>query len=70
MAALLSALVPGLGHIYAGENTKGRVLVAIDLGLIALMAIIAIFFQTGIAKAWLSLDWLALIMFGFCTAGS
>lgn len=64
MAALLSALVPGLGHIYAGENTKGRVLVAIDLGLIALMAIIAIFFQTGIAKAWLSLDWLALIMFG------
>lgn len=64
MAALLSALVPGVGHIYANENTKGRILVAIDAGLIAVLAIVALFFQTGAIKAWASLDTLALIMVG------
>ena len=56
--------MPGLGHLYAGENTKGRTLVAIDLGLIALLAIVAFFFKTGAIKAWASLDTLALIMLG------
>ncbi len=56
--------MPGLGHLYAGEKTKGRILVAIDLGLVALLAVVALFFKTGAVKAWASLDTLALIMFG------
>lgn len=64
MASLLSALVPGTGHVYAGENTRGRLLVAIDLALIAALGIAVVFFRTGVLKAWASLDSLALIMVG------
>jgi polyisoprenyl-teichoic acid--peptidoglycan teichoic acid transferase len=64
LASLLSALVPGLGHLYAGDRERGRVLVAIDAALIAALAVAALFFRTGVLKAWASLDSLALIMVG------
>lgn len=62
--------MPGIGHIYANENNRGRLLVAVDLGLIAVLAIVALFFQTGVVKAWVSLDGLALIMFGNLVLGT
>lgn len=64
VASFLSALLPGTGQVYAGDTRRGRILIGIDLGLIALLVIVALFFQTGAIKAWASLDTLALIMFG------
>jgi len=36
LAALLSLLVPGLGHVYAGDAKKGGILVGIEFGLLLL----------------------------------
>lgn len=64
LAALLSALIPGAGHIYAGARERGRLLVAIDLVLIALLLVAVLFFQTEALKAWASLSSLGLLMAG------
>jgi polyisoprenyl-teichoic acid--peptidoglycan teichoic acid transferase len=64
VAALLSAVLPGAGHIYAGDRYRGRRLIVIDLALIALLVVAVFFFRSEIAKAWLSLSSLSLIMVG------
>lgn len=64
LASLLSALVPGAGHIYAGDRLRGRRLILIDLALITVVVIAAFFFRAEILKAWLSLSALSLIMVG------
>ncbi|MGB7860117.1 MAG: LCP family protein [Acidimicrobiia bacterium] len=64
LAALLSALIPGLGQIRAGDRRRGVRLVIIDLVLVALFVIALLFFQTSVLKAWASLPTLSLIMVG------
>ena len=64
LAALLSALIPGAGHVYAGERERGKQLIVIDLALIAAVVIAVLFFQTEVLKAWASLSSLALLMTG------
>ena len=62
LAALLSALVPGSGQIYAGKGKRGLWLIAIDAVIVALAVIAAVFFQGEVLKAWASLPSLSLIM--------
>ncbi len=62
VAALLSALIPGTGHIYAGDRARGRRLILIDAALLLLVVVGLFFFRSDVAKAWLSLSSLALIM--------
>lgn len=64
MASLLSALIPGAGQVYAGDRERGRRLIAIDLGLLALLVVAVTFFQSEVLKAWASLATLSLIMVG------
>ena len=64
LAALLSALIPGAGHVYAGQRERGRRLIVIDVALIVAMVIAVLFFQTEVLKAWASLSSLALLMTG------
>lgn len=62
VSALLSAIVPGLGHIYAGHRARGRRLILIDLALLASLVVVGLFFRSEILKAWVSLSSLSLIM--------
>lgn len=62
LAALLSAILPGAGHIYAGRADRGRWLIVIDIALVAAVVGSAVFFQSEILKAWASLPSLSLIM--------
>jgi polyisoprenyl-teichoic acid--peptidoglycan teichoic acid transferase len=62
VAAFLSALIPGLGQLYAGERGRGRRLLLIDLALLAFLVVAFLFFQSEVLKAWASLSSLALIM--------
>lgn len=62
LAALLSAVAPGVGHIYAGQNERGRRLVAIDMIIVALAAIVIFFFRGEVLKIWASLPSLSLMM--------
>lgn len=62
LAALLSALVPGAGHIYAGHGVRGRRLIAIDIGLVAAVVFAVVFFRGEVLKAWASLPSLSMIM--------
>lgn len=64
LAAFLSALIPGAGHLYAGERRRGIRLIAIDVALIALLIGGVLFFQTEILKVWASLSSLSLLMAG------
>lgn len=64
LASLLSALIPGLGHIYAGDRRRGRVMLAVDLALIALLAVVAVFLKVGAMKVLVSPDGLSLVMAG------
>lgn len=64
MASLLSALLPGAGHVYAGDVKRGRRLIAIDFGMIALLLVVVLFFKMDAVKAWATLNTLALIMLG------
>ena len=63
IAALASAIVPGVGHFIAGDARKGRILIAID---IVILAIIAFFFRDRVAALtlWLQPTSLALMMVG------
>ena len=62
LAALLSSLAPGAGHIYAGHDERGRRLLAIDVVLIAMAVVAVVFFRGEVLKAWASLSSLSLIM--------
>lgn len=62
LASLYSALIPGAGHIYAGDRERGRILVLIDLALVAIAIVGVAFFRGEILKAWASLPTLSLIM--------
>lgn len=64
IAALFSALIPGAGHLYAGDRTRGVRLVVVDAILIVLFVISVLFFQTEVLKAWASLPSLSLVMVG------
>jgi LCP family protein required for cell wall assembly len=64
VASLFSALIPGAGQVYAGDGERGRRLIAIDLGLVVVMVLAAVFFQSEVLKAWASLTSLSLIMVG------
>lgn len=64
VASLFSALIPGSGHIYAGDRDRGVRLIAIDVGLVVLFGVSVLFFQTEVLKAWASLPSLSLIMVG------
>jgi LCP family protein required for cell wall assembly len=62
LAALLSALAPGAGHIYAGHGERGRRLIVIDIALVGAAVIAVLFFRGEVLKAWASLSSLSLIM--------
>ena len=62
LASLLSALIPGAGHIYAGDRHGGVRLIVIDGVLLLLFALAVLFFQTEVIKAWASLNSLSLVM--------
>jgi polyisoprenyl-teichoic acid--peptidoglycan teichoic acid transferase len=62
VASLLSALIPGVGQVYAGDRSRGRRLIVIDLTLIVLLILGVVFFQGEVLKAWASLSSLSLIM--------
>ncbi len=64
LASILSAILPGAGHYYAGQRERGRLLLIVDLALILLLLVAVLFFRTGLLKAWASLDTLSLIMVG------
>ena len=64
VASLLSALLPGAGHMYAGDRDRGFRLVAIDVVLIVFFGISLLFFQTEVLKVWASLPSLSLVMVG------
>jgi LCP family protein required for cell wall assembly len=61
-AALASALLPGLGQIYAGRRELGRRLLIAD-GVIAVVAVVLLLFlRTDVLKLWVSSAALALMM--------
>ncbi len=61
-AALASALLPGLGQIYAGRRELGRRLLIAD-GVIALVAVLSLLFlRTDALKLWVSSAALAVMM--------
>lgn len=62
LAALLSALAPGAGHIYAGRDERGRRLIVVDIVLVAMVVVAIVFFRGEVLKAWASLSSLSLIM--------
>lgn len=62
LAALFSAFIPGAGQIYAGGRQRGLRLIAVDVVLVVLAGLGALFFQSEILKAWASLPTLSLIM--------
>jgi len=62
LASLFSAVIPGAGHIYAGERERGRRLIIIDLVMVALLIIGVLFFKTEMVKVWASLSSLSLLM--------
>lgn len=62
LAALLSALAPGVGQVYAGGGDRGRRLIAIDIVLVATAGLVFVFFRGEVLKAWASLPSLSLIM--------
>lgn len=62
LASLFSALIPGAGHVYAGDQARGRRLIAIDAALVALVVVGILFFRSEMLKAWASLSTLSLIM--------
>ena len=64
LASLFSALIPGAGHLYAGDRDKGVRLIAVDVVLIVFFAISVLFFQTEVLKAWASLPSLSFVMVG------
>lgn len=61
LAAFASAIIPGVGQFIAGDARKGRILVAID---IVILAVIAFFFRDRVAvlTAWLQPTSLAVMM--------
>lgn len=63
IAAVASAIVPGTGQFIAGDARKGRILIAVD---IVIIAAIAFFFRdrVSILTAWLQPTSLALMMVG------
>ena len=64
VASLLSALIPGVGHVYAGDRDRGVRLIGIDVALVVLFGISVLFFQTEVLKVWASLPSLSLVMVG------
>jgi LCP family protein required for cell wall assembly len=63
IAALASALVPGIGQFMAGDARKGRILLAID---VVIVAIVLFFFRNKVSvlTMWIRPSSLALMMVG------
>ena len=53
-----------MGQVYAGDRARGRRMIFVDLALILLLVVVLVFFRSEMAKAWLSLSSLSLIMVG------
>lgn len=62
IAAFASALLPGLGHIYAGRRELGRRLLAIDGAFFALLVLVLVVFRLEVIKWWVSPTAIALLM--------
>jgi LCP family protein required for cell wall assembly len=63
-AALLSAIAPGAGQWHAGDKARGKRLILVDVGILLVLLVAVLFFQSEVLKAWASLSSLALIMVG------
>ena len=63
IAAVLSGVLPGAGHLFAGDKRKARTLFIIDL---VVLVILAFFFRSklSILTAWIQPTSLALMMIG------
>ncbi len=63
LAAIASAIIPGVGQFIAGDRRKGSVLLAVDA---ILMILLFVFFgdEIAFAKLWLQPSSLALMMIG------
>lgn len=59
---MYSALIPGAGHVYAGQKARGVRLIAIDAALVLVAVIGLMFFRGEVLKAWASLQSLSMIM--------
>jgi LCP family protein required for cell wall assembly len=62
-AALASAIVPGVGQFFAGDSRRGRVLIVID---VAILALLFFFFRDKVTvlSHWVSPNSLAIMMIG------
>ena len=63
IAAVLSGILPGIGHFFAGDSRRARLLLLVDL---VILIMIAFFFRdkVSILTAWIQPTSLALMMVG------
>jgi len=67
VAAFVSSLLPGLGHLYLGDRQTGRLLLLVNALLISAVAVSLWLIGSDFLKLWVSPDWLALLMaFNLC----
>lgn len=62
VAALATAVVPGLGHMYAGRRNTGIRLLIISGILFLILVLGLLMFQVEVAKLWVGLSSLAVLM--------
>jgi len=62
VAALASAVAPGLGHLYTGRQRVGRRLLMATAVLFVLALVAVLFLQLELAKMWVDLDSLVILM--------
>jgi LCP family protein required for cell wall assembly len=62
VAALASAIVPGLGQVYAGERAKGNRLLVVDGAIVVLAVASLLWLRLDMVKLWVSSSGLALMM--------
>ena len=62
LAALASALAPGLGHLYTGRQRVGRRLLTASAVLFVMALMAVLFLQLELAKMWVDLDSLVILM--------
>jgi len=64
IAALASAIIPGVGHFIAGDRRRGRLLLLVDVAIIAFIVVVFRGGKVAVLTAWLQPTSLALMMVG------
>ena len=62
VAALASALLPGLGQVYAGRRDIGRRLLIIDAAIFVIFILLLAIFRLEVVKLWVSPTAIAVLM--------